>query len=294
MKKSRSKSEFDSRLAATSRKLKKLGEEAGIREQRLLASMKVVKERVDKLKNLSAPDRAYWQEFFFELLKNKVLPITFFKEFPESVTEIGKSLFDQVYDSCVKSMVPDYSEDVVESIIGLGNYVSDPSIKIFRAMYPENFGLNGVLIRARSFQEAFAFACDYGCRFHLREFRKFPTDLNIRVSYVNEKFMRRLMDVRHMNRNKKRRNFNLSSKATWTEKQRCGVRNAASCHPASEYYSIVRYAEDKSNVELKKSGLVKSSCIEQESFSKEAPRFVQTFARIDEVDFLKSLGFMKE
>lgn len=294
MKKLKGKSEFDSRLAATNRKLKKLGEKAGIREQRLLSAMKVVNERVSKLKNSSAPDRSYWQEFFFELLKNKVLPVSFFKEFPESVTEIGKSLFDQVYDACVKSMIPDYSEDVVESVVGLGAVVNSSDIKIFRAIYPENFGLNGILIRARSFQEAFAFACDYGCRFHLREFRKFPTDLNIRVSYVNEKFMRRLLDVRHMNRNKKSRTFNLTSKATWTEKQRCGVRNAASYHPASEYYSVVRYAEDKSNVELKKAGLFKSSCIEQESFGKEAPKFVQTFIRLDEIEFLEKLGFTKK
>jgi hypothetical protein len=136
-------------------------------------------------------------------------------------------------------------------------------------MLPEKFGLSHVLIRATTFHEAFSLGCDYACRMSLRLYQRVPTDLTIRIQFVSEKAIRRMLDLRWANRVKKRKQLQLEGRE-YTPKELMGARLAAVGTPKHPYFSIAKYAENKDLKTIRKRlGVTRPSAVESETFSKD-------------------------
>lgn len=218
------------------------------------------------LKRISHPkDRDWFRQFLINSVENGILALELLDEIPIRSTKIEKTRFDQLYDACMELVFPGYRSETLKKLIGPAA-AELPDIKIWRVLFPAKFKITHVLIRAISFQEAFAFACDYACRTSVRTCQIVPNDLTIRVQFVSEKAIRRMLEMRWANRVKKRKELQLLGR-TFTNKELHGARLAALGHPKQPYYSIMKYAEanDLRNV-LLKHHKVRISMVETETF----------------------------
>ncbi len=194
------------------------------------------------IKKISGPrDSKFFTEMLTGLVKNNSFPIELLDSVLVPPASIGKTRFDQIYDAVMSLVFPEYRENTIARLLGPA---PESGIKIWRAMFPERFGITHVLIRATSYQEAFAFACDYACRLSLHVYNKIPTDLSIRVMFMSEGALRRHLSLREVNRRKKRRDLKLEARE-YTSKQLNGARIAAAGSPRDPKYSIFRYMEKK-------------------------------------------------
>ncbi len=210
----------------------------------------------------SDTDRPYFRTVLLDMLRNNAVPVDLLEDVPAPVREVGKTRFDQLYDAAASLIFPGYSQSVLDRLLGPDG---DQETKIWRVMLPEEFGIRHVLIRARSFQQAFAFGCDYACRLSLRLYRKIPVDLTVRVAFMSDKALRRMLYVRWKNREKKRNELKIEGRV-FTTREVSGARNAAVGKFGSSEYSIALYAErqDLSKI-LKAKDLSRCTVVEYES-----------------------------
>lgn len=223
-----------------------------------------ISESVDKcVDRISAKKEApYFRQFLTELITNNAIPLELLEHIPVPVSEIGKTRFDQIYDAAIALVFPGYKRETLEKLLGP---LDGKGGKIWRVLLPERFRIAHVLIRAKTFQEAFALGCDYACRASLRMFGTIPVDLTIRVVFMSERSLRRILDIRWANKNKKRLQLKLVGRE-FTAKQLNGARLLAMGHPKDPKYSIIKYVEKKDlDVIFSSRGLIRKSSIEQES-----------------------------
>ena len=221
----------------------------------------------DCLKRLRCgKDAPYFRSLLEAMVYQGVVPLNLLKTVPVPAQEAGKTRFDQLYAAAMALVFPDYREETLRRFLGPEAPVEED--KIWRVMFPEKFALTHVFMRAGSFQQAFALGCDYACRVSLRVFGSVPADLTIRVMFVSERALRRMLDMRWASKTHKRMQLKLVGRE-FTPRMLRGARLAALGHPNSPLHSIARYAEMKDLEKVRKSkSRVRTSPVESESFRK--------------------------
>lgn len=214
----------------------------------------------------SSKERETFRKFLDELIKNNALPAELLREIPRKPEEIGKTRFDQLYDTCMALVFPSYRPETLSKLLASENLESLENIKIWRVMFPPKFKLSHILLRASSFQEAYALACDYACRVSLKANGKIPTDLTVRVQFVSERAVRRSLDMRWANRVKKRKELQLVGRE-YSAKEINGARLAALGEPGTDKHSLFKYAEIRDLRKIRKfAGKTRQSAVETEVF----------------------------
>jgi hypothetical protein len=225
-----------------------------------------LEERIEGcLKRIASRTEApFFREMLSDLVRNNAIPPELLEAVPERAEAVSKTRFDQLYDAAMFLAFPTYSEKALKRL--LGPDPESPDVKIWRAMFPPKFGLAHVLIRAKSFQEAFSLGCDYACRLSLMLYRKIPADLTVRIQFVSDKGIRRMLDVRNANKLNKRKKLQLVGRVH-SFKEVMGAR-AVALGPSGKS-GIARYAEasDLKRI-LKKKNVVRVTAIETETFRK--------------------------
>jgi len=202
------------------------------------------------------------------MLMNNSIPIELIDSIPASPSETGKTRFEQLYDAAMEVAFPGYRSETLEKLLGPNAHITEQT-KIWRVVLPPRFKLAHVLVRADSYQEAFALACDYACRASLRIHGKIPSDLTVRVMFVTEKAIRRRLDMRWANRVNKRRQLQLVGRM-YSSKEIQGARLAAFGYPSNPNFRLARYVEMKDLGKIsKQKKLVRVSSVESEVFTDE-------------------------
>lgn len=203
------------------------------------------------------------------MLVNNAIPVELIELIPTSPAETGKTRFEQLYDAAMSVAFPGYRQETLERLLGPKVSVTE-STKIWRVILPPKFKLAHVLIRAESYQEAFALGCDYACRASLRIHGKIPPDLTIRVMFVTEKAIRRKLDMRWANRVNKRRQLQLVGRV-YSPKEIQGARLAAFGYPSHPHFQVARYLEMKDLGKIMKAkNIVRVSSVESEVFNEDS------------------------
>lgn len=216
----------------------------------------------------SLKEREYVRAMLSELVKNHAIPLEILEYIPVPPEEAGKTRFDQLYDAAMFLVFPGYKQETLKKLLG-PTFADRKNTKIWRAMFPTKFGLSHVLFRASTFQEAFALACDYACRMSVRLYRKIPVDLTVRVQFVSERAVRRVLDIRWANRMSRRKKLKLVGR-TYTPKEVYGSRLAALGRPSDEDYAVAKYVEARDLRKiLRERDTVRVSSVENESFLRE-------------------------
>jgi hypothetical protein len=220
----------------------------------------------NRLKSLgSKTDKEYFKKFMNELVANKCLPPQLLNDIPVKSDISGKTRFDQLYDATMLLSYPEYSESVQTHL----SEPPDPDMKVWKAMFDRKYKVSSVLLKARSYQEAFGLAIDYLCRISLRLYQVAPLDATVRVAYCSEKFLRRYFAIRISSKQNRRALHNTKAKS-FTPRQVNGARMAALGFPPSDgRRSIVKYSEYKDMLRMQKKGVNKTSAVLGESFKRE-------------------------
>ncbi len=214
-------------------------------------------------------DRDLFRQVLTDLVANNAIPADLLKDLPLRAQEAGKTRFDQVYEACMFLAFPPYRASLMDKMFG-----PDPpeKLRLWRVILPREFELSHVVVRAQSFQEAFALACDYACRTTLWEKRRIPEDLTIRVHYMSDRSVSQLVGVRQAVRAASRKTGSLPGRK-YSPKDIMGARLVAIGRKSSGSYEIFKYAEarDIKRV-LETPGLVRTSAVEVETFRPKKPR----------------------
>jgi hypothetical protein len=221
----------------------------------------------DCLKKLRCgKDAPYFRSLLEAMIYQGAIPLDLIKTMPLPAQEAGKTRFDQLYAAAMALVFPSYREETLERFLGDVEPVIED--KIWRICFPEKFQISHVFMRAETFQQAFALGCDYACRISLRAFGLVPADLTIRVMFVSERALRRMLDLRWAVKTHKRMQLKLIGRE-FTPKMIQGARLAALGHPNSPMYSIAKYAEIKDLEKIRRvKGKIRKSLVESESFKK--------------------------
>lgn len=213
----------------------------------------------------SPKEREYVRTMLRELVENNAIPLDLLEWVPAPPAKAGKTRFDQVYDAAMYLAFPGYREETLGRLLG-PTAKDRPRTKIWRAMFPPKFRLSHVLLRASSFQEAFALGCDYACRMSVRLYRKVPVDLTLRIQFVSEKAVRRMLEMRWANRVKRRKQLQLVGRQ-YTPKEVVGARLVALGDPEKPEYSVAKYAEARDLRKiLRERDRARVSSVETETF----------------------------
>jgi len=211
-------------------------------------------------------DAPYFRSLLEAMIYQGVIPEDLLKTLPVPAQNGGKTRFDQLYGAAMSLMFPEYREETLRRFLGPGVPIDED--KVWRICFPEKFRVAHVFMRAGSFQQAFALGCDYACRLSLRAFGVIPADLSIRVMFVSERALRRILDMRWAAKTHKRMQLKLVGRE-FTPRMLDGARLAALGPPDAPMHSIARYAEIKDLEKVRKSkGLVRRSPVESEVFRK--------------------------
>jgi hypothetical protein len=214
--------------------------------------------------------RAVFKSFFRRLLANGSLDIEHLKLVPNPVKDAKKTTFDQVFEACMEVAFPPYSEKLVADLFG-PEYEKSRDVKLWRCLFPKKFGITHVIVRAETFQQAFALASDYACRVSLRMYQKLPIDLTIRVSKMSSKALAETVRLRKANRKIKLRQRNQKGPA-YTTKEILGARIVACGHNRQPEFRIFHDQEFYEWGELKnRARVIRASRIETETFEKSLP-----------------------
>ena len=213
-------------------------------------------------------EKQYLSSLLRLMLVNNTIPIELLDSVPAPPSEVGKTRFEQLYDAAMSIAFPSYREETLEKLLGPKAGVTEET-KIWRVILPPRFKMAHVLIRADSYQEAFALACDYVCRVSLRVNGKIPSDMTIRVMFVTEKAIRRRLEMRWANRVNKRRQLQLVGRV-YSPKEVQGARLAAFGYPSHPNFRIARYLEMKDLGKIARTkNLIRISSVESEVFEDE-------------------------
>jgi len=216
-------------------------------------------------RRISGPkDQAFIRKMLGELLLNNALPVDLLAHIPVPPREAGTTRFDQLYSAAMSLVFPEYRENTLSRLLGQGPH--EDGIRVWRAIFPDRYKLTHVLLRAHTYQQAFALACDYACRVSLYMFKQIPADLTIRILFVSESAMRRHLTMREITRHKKRHELKLQGRK-FTDKQVAGARLAALGPPRHPDNAIFRYVEQQDMRKVREStGKVRVSAVQAESF----------------------------
>lgn len=213
-------------------------------------------------------EKQYLAHLIGMMLMNNSIPIDLIDTVPSSPSEVGKTRFEQLYDAAMSVAFPGYREETLERLLGPNSKITEKT-KIWRIVFPQKFKIEHVLIRADSYQEAFALACDYACRASLRTHGRIPSDLTVRVMFVTEKAIRRKLDMRWANRVNKRRQLQLVGRI-FSPKETQGARISALGSPSDPFFRIAKYVDAKDLEKIHKAcGLTRVSSVEAEIFKHE-------------------------
>lgn len=204
---------------------------------------KRIEEALHRIAPLSPKIRSYFRGLLKKMITSNAVPIELFEGIPLEPGAVGKTRFDQIYDASMYLAFPGYRKTTLKKLLGPGIHFG-PDTKIWRAIFPEKFGVSHVIIRAPTYQRAFALACDYACRMSLRSFGNIPPDLTIRVIFMTEKAIRRMLHLRWANRVIKRRKLQLIGRV-YSHNEVMGAKYAALGNPKEPEHSIAKYVEGK-------------------------------------------------
>ncbi len=186
-------------------------------------------------------DREAFREILTALVENNAIPAGILTTVPQRATKAFKTRFDQLYDACMFLAFPEYRPIVKDEAFGP---TASPEMRLWRALFPKEYGLSHVILRASSFQEAFGLACDYACRLSLRERRRIPTDMSIRIQFMTDAHVARMLAIRSAVKDRTRIASNLRGRK-YSAKTVIGARLVAIGRKEGNNYSIFKYAEDK-------------------------------------------------
>jgi hypothetical protein len=207
-------------------------------------------------------DAPYFRGLLLGLVHNHSVPIELLEHIPVPSRDCGKTRFDQLFDAAMHLAFPGYRRETLERLLGP---LEGKGTRIWRVLIPERFQVAQVLIRADTFPQAFALACDYVCRVSVRLYQKVPVDLTVRVMFMGERALRRYLSMRWASRTNKRKQLKLVGRE-FTYRQVNGARLAALGHPKDPSHSIVKYAEMKDLQRIREAkGLARVSSVEAES-----------------------------
>lgn len=247
----------------------RLARKAEIREERRLAKAaeeaQVRKALIDEcVKRIGKPqDQEAFREVLTALVENNAIPPALLTTVPQRAGKAGKTRFDQLYDACMFLAFPAYRPSVVDKAFGPK---APPEMRYWRAMFPKEFDLSHVVLRASSFQEAFGLACDYACRLSLRQRNCIPADLSIRVKFIPDVVASRILDIRRAVRDQTRRASNLRGKK-YSPKDVHGARLVAIGRRDGDNYSIFKYADYRDLVQiLSQKEEIRVSAVDVETF----------------------------
>jgi hypothetical protein len=238
------------------------------RKQRKAPSEAEIASAVEEcLKRIcSRKEAPQWREFLKDLVVNNAIPLELLGEVPLPASVTPRTRFDQIYAASMALAFPGYRKTTLRAL--LGPWEALRGTKVWRVVFPEKFKMAHVLLRAPSFQEAFARACDYACRASVRMWRRVPVDLTVRVMFVGEKALRRHLDLRWANRVHKRKEFQLEGRE-FTPRQIYGARIAALGDHDDPGYAIMKYSEFKDLDKVRTvHGKSRISAVESESVRK--------------------------
>lgn len=245
-----------------SKKIKKSAVSAKKREENTLSAIEECVQRIATPK-----ERDYFRDLLTGLVRNKSVPVELLKHIPIQASDAGKTRFDQIYDAILNAAFPTYRPETLRRLLGPHSEIKK-TIKIWRAVFPEKFGVSSILLRADDYQQAFALACDYALRSSLRVYKMTPSDLTIRVMFVSEKSIERMLDIRWSSRVNKRQQLQLQGRK-FTPKEIGGMRLAALGSPKQPRFRVLKYAEMKDlDKILQENKLMKTSEVESETFRK--------------------------
>lgn len=202
-----------------------------------------------------------------DMVMNNVIPMDILEFLPIQVREVGKSRFDQLFDAAMYLAFPGYGKKVRKSLTGDEN---DHDMRAWKVILPREFMTSHVIIKAKTYQEAFAMACDYACRVSLRIKREIPLDLTVRVKFMGDRTLDRFFEIRTVNGKTTRLKRKLKER-TFSPKQIMGARLAAMGHPnQTKDYSISKYVEKKDLERVREgAGLVKKTSIVTEHYKRD-------------------------
>ena len=214
--------------------------------------------------------REAFRDFLRGLLDQNALPLELLEDVPERLGKAGRTRFDQLYDACMFLAFPTYRGITNRKAFGPD---APGDMRLWRAIYPRELGVTHVVLRARSFQEAFALACDYACRLTLRDQKRIPVDLTVRVMFIGDYAVSRMVAIRHAVRGRTRSNRQTGPGRTFSRKDILGARLVAIGRKDGDAYSIFRYVEDRElKILFSKKGITRVSAVDIETFpSKEEP-----------------------
>ena len=218
---------------------------------------------------ISSPkERKVFRALLEDMVENNTVPLELLSRIPVQPEKAGKTRFDQLYDAAMFLAFPGYRRETLQKLLG-PNATGKTKTKIWRAIFPARFRLSHVLLRAPTFQQAFALGCDYACRMSLRLYRQIPSDLTVRIQFVSEKAVRRMLKLRWANRVKRRKQLQLVGRV-YTPKEIMGARIVAVGDPKTPEHSIFKYGEGRDLRKLLKlQERVRVSSIETETFRPE-------------------------
>ncbi len=172
-------------------------------------------------------DREYFRALLTDIITKNQAPLELLNEVPDDARRIGKTRFDQIYDALINIAFPPYSTSVLKLLLGTAE---NKEVRVWRVSLPERYKVGNTLIRAYSYQDAYALACDYACRIHLRLFHEIPKDLTIRVQYMSNTALAKFLRARHLIRNHKSQVYRSGLSREFTPTQVLGARTAALGH----------------------------------------------------------------
>lgn len=190
-----------------------------------------------------------------KLLSEKSIPIELLEDIPSSSSIVGKNRIDQLIDAVLFLAYPNYSEDLEDVILGEGH--NNPGIKLWRVILPPEYKIYSLLIRANSYQQAFARAADYVCRRYILTHGRPPVDIHIQIKYFSESEARVHYAVRRVNRRRAsklraEKNFGKYGSMKVSDKQLYGARMAGLGSPSDPDYRTIRYIAHTDQIRMNK------------------------------------------
>jgi len=235
------------------REMKRASEAAGRRQ--------LVEECVQRI---CRPDeREAFLEFLTALVENNAIPASLLTTVPRRASKAGATRFDQIYDVCMFLAFPDYAPKVHDTAFGPD---APEDMKLWRVILPREYGLSHVIVRSQSFQQAFSLACDYACRLSLRERRRIPGDLTIRVQFMDNVVTSRMLDIRQAVKYRQRVLSGTKGRE-FSAKDIAGARLVAIGRREGKNYSIFKYMDNMDLRNLEEGlGRRRLSAVDKETF----------------------------
>jgi hypothetical protein len=207
----------------------------------------IVRKACDRISYIR--DKKTLEIVLLRMIESGSLPVRSLECLPIPSSISGKSRLDQIYEMCIAWKFPPYREGTSMLIS------SDRSIRFWKIIFPKRMKSPSILVKAKTYQEAFGMACDYSCRFSLFMTGKIPTDLTVRVKSVSDEEALKMGLLRKMNR----------KKSSSGSRHMYGIRVCAIGPKSGSDYSLFKYMElqDLKSIRVKR-GETRISSVDSE------------------------------